>query len=180
METHITDDQYDTGKVCPYCNAQTVYVDSIEVYGKSFGMIYLCRPCDTYVGVHRGTDVALGRLANRELRDWRKGAHNLLDKVWKDLRPQGIPKEVARKWAYSRLSLLMNIPIEKTHIGMFDVAQCRKVIELCRLEDNWHYDYIGPSLQAWASQYGKVIDMRELPVRDLKDIVADLNKEWKK
>ena len=31
-------------------------------------MIYICKPCDAYVGVHKGTDKALGRLANKELR----------------------------------------------------------------------------------------------------------------
>lgn len=56
------------GKVCPYCKEQTEYVDSACIYGKSYGMIYLCRKCDAYVGVHKGTNKALGRLANKELR----------------------------------------------------------------------------------------------------------------
>ena len=69
---------YDTtlimaGKICPYCGQPTEYVDSAAVYhGISYGMIYLCRKCDAYVGVHRGTDKALGRLANRSLREWKK------------------------------------------------------------------------------------------------------------
>lgn len=51
-----------TGKVCPYCGRPTEFVDSSVIYGRSYGMIYLCRDCRAYVGVHKGTDQALGRL----------------------------------------------------------------------------------------------------------------------
>ena len=54
--------------MCPYCGERAVYTNSKEVYGRSYGMIYLCRPCDAYVGVHDGTAKPLGRLANAELR----------------------------------------------------------------------------------------------------------------
>ena len=60
------------GKVCPYCRGKSEYVDSSVIYGKSYGMIYLCRTCDAYCGVHRSTDRALGRLANKELRFCKK------------------------------------------------------------------------------------------------------------
>lgn len=54
-----------TGHICPYCGCFAEFVDSSCVYnGKSYGMIYLCRPCVAWVGVHKGTDNALGRLAN--------------------------------------------------------------------------------------------------------------------
>lgn len=42
-----------TGKVCPYCGKPTEYVDSSVIYGRSYGMIYLCRDCRAYVGVHK-------------------------------------------------------------------------------------------------------------------------------
>ena len=62
--------------LCDYCGRQAEYVDSAEIYnGKSYGMIYLCRPCKAYVGVHRGSDKPLGRLADAELREWKKRAH---------------------------------------------------------------------------------------------------------
>lgn len=48
---------------CDYCGGPTEYVDSSVIYGRSYGMIYLCRPCRAYVGVHRGTNKPLGRLA---------------------------------------------------------------------------------------------------------------------
>lgn len=38
---------------CPYCGERAEFVDSAEVYhGQSYGLIYLCRPCDAYVGCH--------------------------------------------------------------------------------------------------------------------------------
>jgi len=43
------------GKKCPYCKGETKYVDSSLVYGRSYGMMYLCEPCDAYVGVHHKT-----------------------------------------------------------------------------------------------------------------------------
>ena len=63
------------GLICPYCGNNSEYIDSSFIYGKSYGMIYLCRPCEAYVGVHKGTDKALGRLANKELRESKKEAH---------------------------------------------------------------------------------------------------------
>lgn len=79
------------GKMCPYCGAETEFVDSKEVYGTgmSYGMVYLCRPCAAYVGVHRGTNKALGRLANVELRRLKMEAHKVFDPLWERKMRQG-------------------------------------------------------------------------------------------
>ncbi len=111
-----------TGKICPYCNSETVFVDSSIIYGRSYGMIYLCKPCDAYCGVHKGTDKSLGRLANSELRQWKKEAHKFFDVLWKD-------KHLVRKEAYRKLGEFLDIPASLTHIGMFDVETCMKVVE---------------------------------------------------
>ena len=131
------------GKICPYCGSKTAYVDSSVIYGKSYGMIYLCELCDAYVGVHKGTDNALGRLANKELREAKKQAHyyfdqisktGLINKIWKEY----IPNTGNRNKAYLWLSKQMAIDIELCHIGMFDTEQCLKVIQICKknLMDN--------------------------------------------
>lgn len=126
-----------TGKVCPYCGRSTEYVDSSAVYGRSYGMIYLCRKCDAYVGVHKGTDNALGRLANRELREAKKEAHLCFDKISKTglinkVYKKYIPNISNRNKAYRWLSKQLDIPVDICHIGMFDVDDCKKVIELCK------------------------------------------------
>lgn len=120
------------GKVCPYCGHGTEYVDSEVIYGRSYGMVYICRPCDAWVGVHKGTDRALGRLADAELREWKKKAHGYFDILWKQKMQQGIGKQKARGLAYKWLSDELGIPPKETHIGMFDVDKCKKVVEVCR------------------------------------------------
>ena len=114
---------------CPYCGKRAEFVDSAEVYhGWSYGMIYLCRPCDAYVGCHGNGkgDSPKGRLANAELRRWKIAAHNAFDPLWKFGPFRGL-----RNSAYAWLAEQMGLPKEKTHIGMFDVAECQQVIQIC-------------------------------------------------
>lgn len=115
------------GKICPYCEGPTRFIDSSIIYGKSYGMIYLCKPCDAYVGVHRGTNKALGRLADAQLRYWKKRVHKAFDHLWKS-------GKMKRYAAYAWLSEKLQIPPEYTHIGMMDVDGCQRVIEVCRKE----------------------------------------------
>jgi len=121
---HVIDDPIMAGKICPYCHEPTEYVDSSEVYRQSYGMIYLCRQCRAWVGVHRGTDQALGRVANKELRGWKIKAHDAFDKIW-------IKRRLSRDNAYYWLALQLELPRELTHMGMFDIEQCKKVVEIC-------------------------------------------------
>ena len=130
------------GRVCPYCGEKTKLVDSAVIYGTSYGMIYLCAPCDAYVGVHSGTTRALGRLANAELREWKKNAHAHFDPIWQDrlvtklIRNMNAPGRVlrmnVRQQAYWWLSKVTGIPEKRCHIGMMDVDQCKKVVIECR------------------------------------------------
>ena len=130
-------DIINSGHICPYCGSVTEYVDSSYVYGRSYGMIYICKPCDAYVGVHNGTNNALGRLANRDLRKAKKNAHlyfdriaktNLINKIW----PEYLSGVSNRNKAYKWLSKQLDIPEEICHIGMFDIEQCNEVIKLCQ------------------------------------------------
>ena len=112
--------------ICPYCGKQAEYMDSKIIYhGRSYGMIYICRPCDAYVGVHKGTDQPLGRLANRELRRWRNRAHAMFDPLWQKGRFRR-----RRNDAYAWLAEKMGLPKEETHIAMFDIPQCKQVIQI--------------------------------------------------
>lgn len=113
------------GKICPYCNGNSEYVDSIVIYGKSYGMIYLCKSCDAYCGVHAGTSKSLGRLANSKLRKAKKEAHKYFDKIWKN---EHLKRDEAYKW----LSEKLKIPLQYTHIGMFSEKTCEEVIFLSK------------------------------------------------
>ncbi len=111
---------------CPYCDGYAHYVDSIKVYKtKSYGGMYLCEnypKCDSYVGCHAGTTKALGRLANRELRYWKKKTHNeYFDPLWK-----GSEKVMKRKEAYAWAAKEMEMDV--IHIGELSVEECKKLI----------------------------------------------------
>jgi len=121
---------------CPYCGQQAEYVDSAVIYGRSYGMVYLCRQCDAYVGVHKGTDQPLGRLANRELRRWRNRAHAMFDPLWQKGRFRR-----RRNDAYAWLAEKMGLPKEETHIAMFNVPQCKQVIQIMNDERRQSNEY---------------------------------------
>lgn len=112
--------------LCDYCGKPAHFVDSALVYnGNSYGMIWYCPDCQAWVGVHKGTNVPLGRLANAELRHWKRGAHAAFDPLWRG------KSSFTRRAAYAWLSEEMGLPPEKTHIGMFDIDQCKQCIEIC-------------------------------------------------
>lgn len=121
-----------TGQICPYCQGKTEYVDSEYIYGKSYGMVYICKPCDAYVGVHKGTDKALGRLANKSLREAKKQAHAHFDPMWKRAVQSGRKKHEARNSAYKWLAEKMGIDREFCHIGMMDESGCTEVVKICK------------------------------------------------
>ena len=98
----------------------------IEIYGKEYkgNNLIACvnyPTCDAYVGTHSNGE-PLGRLANKKLRKAKKQAHYYFDKLWKE-------DIIKRSYAYSLLSLYLNIPGEYTHIGMFKESTCNDVAE---------------------------------------------------
>jgi hypothetical protein len=117
--------------ICPYCNKPARLVDSGAVYGEyaDYGYLWMCKPCDAYVGCHSGTNRPFGTLANAELRAARKDAHFAFDSLW---RWGG--KFANRRAAYKWLAAKMGKSGNKTHIAMFDVGECKKVVELCQKE----------------------------------------------
>ena len=121
--------------ICPYCNKKAELVDSKIIYGISYGMIYLCRRCDAYVGVHKNSKkfVPLGRLANAELREWKKKAHSVFDRLWRiKMIREKCSKTHARKSGYKWLAKQLEIEVKDCHIGMFDVNMCQKVVSIIK------------------------------------------------
>lgn len=128
------DEKIKTGEICPYCGEPSQYIDSAGIYsnGRSYGMVYACLPCQAWVGVHQGTNKALGRLANSELRQAKSMAHLYFDPLWKrKMKVAKLSKRQARGAAYKWLAGQMEIPTEDCHIGMFDVPQCKEVVKHC-------------------------------------------------
>lgn len=110
---------------CPYCRNPAHLAESAEVYGgRDFGKIWICRPCGAYVGTHRNdpNHRPLGRLANAELRFWKIKAHAAFDPLWKT-------GGMSRGAAYRLMQEAMGMTAQEAHIGEFDVAECRQLIE---------------------------------------------------
>lgn len=122
-----------TGKECPYCGNPSEYINSSYIYnGFDYGMIYICKPCKAWVGVHKDTDKAKGRLANERLRELKKQAHYYFDGLWEHAwKKHGRARNEARKSAYAWLGKELGIPPEHTHIGMFNEELCTKAMEVC-------------------------------------------------
>lgn len=113
---------------CPYCNGQAILKDSSIVYGRSYGMIWICEnypKCDSFVGTHKATLKPLGTLANAELRALRIKCHAEFDKLWKE-------KNFKRQTAYKHLAKFMKI--DEPHFGEFTKEQCEYFLT------NWQYE----------------------------------------
>lgn len=111
--------------ICSYCGKKAEFMSSEEFYGRDYGVnMYVCRPCDAYVGTHGKGKMALGTLANKRLRSLRKTAHSIFDPLWK-----GRNRKMNRNKAYQVMQKLMNLPPEKAHIGMMNENQCLELIQ---------------------------------------------------
>jgi hypothetical protein len=117
--------KYPKPKECPYCSSDIVYTSNKEIYGKEFGSgkCYKCTKCDAYVGVHKGTDIPLGRMANKELRDLKKRAHALFDPIWQNGKKK-------RSQAYSDLAKKLGIKADECHFGWFDKEMLERSISI--------------------------------------------------
>ena len=115
--------------ICPYCARQAKPVNGAAIYQNRPDLhkliFWQCKPCDAYVGCHRGTMKPLGRLADKTLRLAKQRAHAAFDPLWKS-------RHMTRSAAYEWLAGVMELPVSQTHIGMFDNAQCRKAVEASR------------------------------------------------
>lgn len=113
---------------CPYCGGDAELSTGHKVYPHRPDLaslkIWACFPCDAWVGTHKNSGEPLGRLANAELRMAKRTAHAAFDPLWKS-------GQMSRKKAYALLSEKMGLTPDETHIGMFDVEQCKTVILLC-------------------------------------------------
>ena len=116
------------GKECQYCKNKTELVDSEINYGKSYGMIYLCKSCNAYVGTYSKTIRALGSVANEKLRVIRKQTHKSFDRLWNNV--VGKNYFNSRQEAYNWLAVKMEKNVRLTHIAMFGENECKQVIDI--------------------------------------------------
>ena len=107
------------------CTSEVIR-DASFVYGTHShgGQVYVCShypSCNSYVGVHPGTKIPKGTLANRELRQKRIQAHRIFDQIWQ----QGIlSKPEAYRWVADKFCLTD----KQAHIGQFSNYMCDQLI----------------------------------------------------
>lgn len=112
---------------CEHCGGNVSIVKNSEVYGKCYGdypWIYKCCSCDSYVGIHKDTDIPLGSLATKEIRDARKECKPYFFRMIKTLK-------LSRGEAYKILASKLKIKASQCHFGMFDVDMCNKAKVAC-------------------------------------------------
>ncbi|MBO2700815.1 zinc-finger-containing protein [Shewanella algae] len=96
--------------------------NSVIYNGKEYGdwpFVYHCMSCDRYVGLHPNTDLPLGTLADKWLRNARKSCKPTFNKIWQ----LGF---MTRDEAYSWLAAKLNIDKTQCHFGLFDEDTCEK------------------------------------------------------
>lgn len=91
-------------------------------------MLYICSnypECDAYVRVHPGTNIPVGTMANRRLRELRKQAHREFDKLYKS-------GTMTKQEAYYWLAYMISAPLSQAHIGYLGEYYCEVVIRESR------------------------------------------------
>lgn len=120
--------------VCPYCQMDAELIDSGRIYKQSHGKVWICQPCQAWVGVLQNSksDRPKGTLAKAELRQLRIDAHEAFDPFWKDRWARiGGSKSKSRKHYYDELAVELKLDHDACHIAMFNELQCRKVMAIC-------------------------------------------------
>lgn len=116
---------------CPFCGCPVELVNNSAIYGREYGdwpYAYKCEnwnaDCGAYVGLHPGTDIPLGTLADKPLREARNRCKKPFERIWQS----GL---LSRKAAYGWLANAMKITKAECHFGLFDKTQCELARDLC-------------------------------------------------
>jgi len=114
---------------CPHCGAVAIIRPASEIYDdpRRKDELYVCKnypACKSYVGMHAGTRIPLGTLANGDLRNLRIKAHRRFDRIWQS----GI---MSRNAAYRWMADSFGLTADDAHIGKFGEYRCQQLIEQC-------------------------------------------------
>lgn len=115
-------------KECRFCGGEVRLLTHEQHYGSTFSdwpYLYVCASCRASVGVHNGTKIPLGTLADKPTRDARKHLKTYFNCLWRNPKPL-----YNRNEAYQWLANKLGIPLEECHIGWFDADRCMKAQEI--------------------------------------------------
>lgn len=100
---------------CRYCLGEVTIKHHKDYYGKEYGnypWLYSCDGCKASVRIHPNTDIPLGVLADKRLKDQRKVIKNRFIQIGEDF-------NLHRGKMYDLLSSEMDIPKRNCHFGWF-------------------------------------------------------------
>ncbi|WP_448205397.1 zinc-finger-containing protein [Azospirillum sp. sgz302134] len=122
--------------LCSYCGMPTELLrNSAVIYGTDYGPVHRCPLGCGWVGCHPGTCKALGRVADRDLRQAKMAAHQAFDRLWKRkawlMGGKRRHYQAARQAGYRWLAEQLGIDHSLCHIGFMNLAMCRRVVALC-------------------------------------------------
>lgn len=113
--------------ICCHCSGNVMVVNNSKIYGREYGdwpWAYLCDSCGSYVGMHPFTNIPLGSLATKEIREARKSCKPYFTRMLS-------AKKIHRSEGYRLLAAELGIDTSICHFGMFGVDMCRKSKEAC-------------------------------------------------
>ena len=137
---------------CPYCGGTAILRDASFVYGTHShgGQVYVCShypSCNSYVGVHPGTKIPKGTLANRELRQKRIQAHRIFDQIWQQGTNQTLLLE-----HLTQLGTGQSSTIQKGIVALYLQQQGYTSFDLAK-----HYQVPANRVRAWQSKARKLL-----------------------
>ncbi|MFK8398147.1 zinc-finger-containing protein [Pseudomonas sp. BGr12] len=111
------------------CGGQVTLMNNSAIYGREYGdwpYVYACTAtgCGRYVGLHPDTDLPLGTLADKPLRDARNRCKKPFERIWRD-------KLMKRTQAYTWLADQLQLSTDECHFGLFDVPTCERAKAVC-------------------------------------------------
>ncbi len=123
-------DAFPIPTTCNCCSGTRVHlVENSEIYGgRSFGdwpYAYLCRDCFASVGLHPGTDLPLGTLATKPMRNARNSSKAVFERIWRE-------GHMTRSGAYAWLTRQLGIQASECHFGLFDIERCAQAQTICK------------------------------------------------
>lgn len=114
---------------CRFCAAEFRIMHHDTVYGRAYGdwpWCYACTACDARVGLHPGTAIPLGTLADGATRAARRRAKAPFQAYVAQCGGK-------RHKAYAELARRMHIPVRECHFGWFSEAQCGQAETILRV-----------------------------------------------
>lgn len=109
-------------KVCNVCGGKVKFNRCDKSKSKS-GFVYYCTKCYAWVGTSpREPKVALGELANKDIRRMRVELHKWFDKLWKNRNE--------RKECYDRLA--KELGKQECHFSQMDMSELEKSLSLVK------------------------------------------------